>query len=107
VGKCKANEMCGIDHESEILLDHPYDTNFLAPNAFYNNSDEYFEEDQNDNHEFTFDNDMENLDLSQFIYGDFNTYLIQNYSSYGLDTPSYYFISFYNVPFFERWFNCL
>jgi hypothetical protein len=30
-----------------------------------------------------------------------------SYNSYGLDTPSYYLISFYNVPFFERCFNCL
>jgi hypothetical protein len=43
VGKCKANEMCGIDHKSEILLDHQDDTNFLAPNAPYNNTNEYFE----------------------------------------------------------------
>jgi hypothetical protein len=37
-----------------------------------NNNDEYFEDDLNKNHEFDFDNDMENLDLSQFMYGDFN-----------------------------------
>jgi hypothetical protein len=72
VGKCKTNEIHGIDHESEILLDHPNDTNFLAPNAPYYNSNEYNEEDPNENHEFDFDNDVENPDLSQSIYGDLN-----------------------------------
>jgi hypothetical protein len=33
VGKHKANEMHGIDHESKILLDHLDDTNFLTPNS--------------------------------------------------------------------------
>jgi hypothetical protein len=41
--------MRGTDHESEILLDHPYDTNFLAPNAPYYNNDEYYEDDPNEN----------------------------------------------------------
>jgi hypothetical protein len=72
VGKCKTNEMRGIDHESKILLDHLDDTNFLAPNAPYYNSDEYSKKDLNENHEFDFGNDMENPDLSQSIYGDFN-----------------------------------
>jgi hypothetical protein len=63
VGKHKANEMRGIDHKSEILLDHLDDTNFLTPNAPYYNSDEYYEEDPNESHEFDFDNDMENPDL--------------------------------------------
>jgi hypothetical protein len=30
VGKHKTNAMCGIDHESKILLDHPYDINSLT-----------------------------------------------------------------------------
>ncbi len=64
--------MRGIDHESEILLDHPNDTNFLTPNVPYYNSNEYSKEDPNENHEFDFDNDMENHDLSQSIYDDFN-----------------------------------
>ncbi len=72
VGEHKTNAMCGIDHESKILLDHPYDTNSLTPNAPYYNNDEYFEKDLNDNHEFDFDNDMENPNLSQSIYGDLN-----------------------------------
>jgi hypothetical protein len=47
VGKQRANEMHGIDHEYEILLDNPNDIKFLAPNApFYNNED-----DPNDKHE--------------------------------------------------------
>jgi hypothetical protein len=29
----------------------------------------------NENHEFDFENDMEKLDLSQYIYGDFNAIL--------------------------------
>jgi hypothetical protein len=37
-----------------------------------NNNDEYFEDDPNENHEFDFENDVENLGLSQFMYGDFN-----------------------------------
>jgi hypothetical protein len=37
-----------------------------------NNNDEYFEDDPNENHEFDFENDMENLGLAQFMYGDFN-----------------------------------
>jgi hypothetical protein len=74
-GQAKNNEMHGIYHESEILLDHPDDTNFLAPNAPYYNSDEYFEEDPNENHESNFDNDMENPDLAQSIYGDLNAIL--------------------------------
>ncbi len=64
VGKRKTNEMSGIDHESKILLDHPNDTNFFAPNPPYYNSNEYFEEDPNENHESNFDNDMENPGLS-------------------------------------------
>ncbi len=72
VGKRKTNEMCGIGHESEILLDHPNDTNFFAPNPPYYNNNEYFEEDPNENHESNFDNDMENPNLSQSIYGDLN-----------------------------------
>ncbi len=56
--------MCGTDHESEILLDHPYDTNYLAPNAPYYNNDEYSEDDPNENQQFDFDNDMENPNLS-------------------------------------------
>jgi hypothetical protein len=75
VGNRKGNQMRGIDHKSEILLDHPNDTNSLAPNAPYYNSDEYCEEDPNDNHEFDFDNDMENPYLSQSIYGDLNAIL--------------------------------
>jgi hypothetical protein len=75
VGKCKANEMCGIDYKFEILLDNPDDTNYVTPNAPYYNSDEYSKEDPNENHEFDFDNDMENLDLSQSIYGDLNAIL--------------------------------
>jgi hypothetical protein len=73
VGKHKTNAMCGIDPESKILLDHPYDTNSLTPNAPYYNSDVYFEENLNNNHESDFDNDMGNPNLSQSIYGDFNT----------------------------------
>jgi hypothetical protein len=72
VGKRRANEMRGIYHKSKILLDHPNDTNFFAPNVPYYNSNEYFKEDPNKNHEFDFDNDMENPDLSQYIYGDLN-----------------------------------
>jgi hypothetical protein len=30
-----------------------------------------------------------------------------NYNSYGLDNLSYYFISSYNVPFFEKHLKCL
>jgi hypothetical protein len=67
--------MHGIDHESEILLDHPNGTNFLTPNAPYYNSDEDYEKDPNENHESNFDNDMENPDLSQSIYGELNDIL--------------------------------
>jgi hypothetical protein len=62
--KRKANDMHGTDHESEILLNHPNDTNFLTPNAPYYNNDEYFENDPNENQQFDFDNDMENLNIS-------------------------------------------
>jgi hypothetical protein len=75
VGKRITNEMCGINHKSKFLLDHPNDTNSLTPNAPYYNNDEYFGDDLNDNCEFDFDNDMENPDLSQYIYGDFNAIL--------------------------------
>jgi hypothetical protein len=76
--KPKANEMCGINHESEILLDHPNGTNILTPNAPYYNNDEYFENDLNENHDFDFDNNMKNLEISQFIYMVTSTpYLIQ------------------------------
>jgi hypothetical protein len=34
-GQAQNKSMCGIDHESKILLDHPYDTNSLTPNAPY------------------------------------------------------------------------
>jgi len=64
VGKPRANEMCGIDHKSKKLLDHPNDTNSLTPIAFYYNNEEYSKDDPNKNHEFDFDNDMENADLS-------------------------------------------
>jgi hypothetical protein len=37
-----------------------------------NNNDKYFEDDPNENHEFDFENDMANVGLSQFMYGDFN-----------------------------------
>jgi len=67
--------MCGIDHKFEILLDHPNGTTFLTPNAPYYNIYDYFENDPNENHEFDFDNDMENLDLSQSIYGYLNAIL--------------------------------
>jgi hypothetical protein len=64
VGKRRANEMCGIDHKSKKLLDHPNDINSLTPIAFYYNNEEYSNDDPNKNHEFDFDNDMENVDLS-------------------------------------------
>ncbi len=64
VGKQRANEMHGINHESKILLDHPNDINSLTPNAPYYNNDEYSKDDPNENPKFQFDNDMENLDLS-------------------------------------------
>jgi hypothetical protein len=64
--------MHGTNHEFEILLDRPYDTNSLAPNAPYYNNDEYYEDDPNKNQQFDFDNDMENPNLSQSLYGDFN-----------------------------------
>jgi hypothetical protein len=64
--------MHGTNHEFEILLDHPNGTNFLAPNAPYYNNDEYSKNDPNKNQQFDFDNDMENLDLSQSLYGDLN-----------------------------------
>jgi hypothetical protein len=41
--------MHGTNHESKILLDHPYDTNSLTPNAPYYNNDEYYEDDPNEN----------------------------------------------------------
>jgi len=44
----------------------------LAPNAPYYNNDEYSKNDPNKNKQFEFDNDMENLDLSQSLYGDLN-----------------------------------
>jgi hypothetical protein len=65
LANAKQMRCVGIDHESKILLDHPHDTNFLAPNAPYYNSDEYFEKDPNKNHESEFENDMENPNLSQ------------------------------------------
>jgi hypothetical protein len=74
-GKRRANETCGINHKSKILLDHPNGTTVFTPNAPYYNNYEYFEDDTNENHEFDFDNDMENLDLSQSIYGYFNAIL--------------------------------
>ncbi len=49
VGKWRTNEMRGTDHESEILFDHPYDTNSLTLNAPYYNNDEYYEDDPNEN----------------------------------------------------------
>ncbi len=64
VGKHRANAMCGIGHESKILLDHPNDTNSLTPISFYYNNEEYSKDDPNKNHEFDCDNDMENHDLS-------------------------------------------
>ncbi len=64
VGKWRANEMCGIDHKSKKLLDHPNDTNSLTPFALYDNNEEYSKNDPNKNHEFDFDNDMKNVDLS-------------------------------------------
>ncbi len=67
--------MHGTNHVSEILLDHPNDTNSLTPNAPYYNNDEYFENDLNKNQQFDFDNDMENLDLSQSLFGDLNAIL--------------------------------
>jgi hypothetical protein len=56
--------MCGIDHKSKKLLDHPNDTNSLTPFALYDNNEEYSKNDPNKNHEFDFDNDMKNVDLS-------------------------------------------
>jgi hypothetical protein len=56
--------MCGIDHKSKILLDDPNYANFLTPIALYYNNEEYFKDDPNENHEFDFDNDMENDGLS-------------------------------------------
>jgi len=64
VGKRRANEMCGIDHKSKNLLAHPNDTNSLTPIALYYNNEKYDKDDPNKNHEFDFDNDMENDDLS-------------------------------------------
>jgi hypothetical protein len=66
--KPRANEIHGINHESKILLDHPNGTNTITLNAPYYNNDEYSENDINKNHEFDFDNNMENLDLLHFIY---------------------------------------
>jgi len=43
--------MHNIDHKYEILLDHPNDINFLAPNAPYYDNDEYYENDPNEKHE--------------------------------------------------------
>jgi hypothetical protein len=45
VGKWRANEMCGIDHKSKILLDHLDDTNYFALSAPCCNNDEYYEDD--------------------------------------------------------------
>jgi hypothetical protein len=56
--------MCGIDHKSKNLLDHPNDTNSSTPISFYYNNEEYSKDDPNKNHEFDCDNDMENVDLS-------------------------------------------
>jgi len=56
--------MCGIDHKSKNLLAHPNDTNSLTPIALYYNNEKYDKDDPNKNHEFDFDNDMENDDLS-------------------------------------------
>jgi hypothetical protein len=56
--------MPGIDHKSKNLVDHPNDTNFLTPIAFYYNNEKYLKNDPNKNHEFDFDSDMENADLS-------------------------------------------
>jgi hypothetical protein len=67
--------MRGIDHKFENLLDHLDGTTFLTPNAPYYNSYDYFEDDPNENHEFDFDNDMENPDLSHSIYGYLNAML--------------------------------
>ncbi len=53
VGKRITNDMCGINHKSKFLLDHPNDTNYLKPNAPYYNNDEYFGDDLNENHELT------------------------------------------------------
>jgi hypothetical protein len=53
--------MHGNDHKSKILLDYIDDTNTFAPNAPCCNNDEYYENDPNDNHEFDFNNDMENM----------------------------------------------
>lgn len=52
MGKQKANDMHGIDHEYEILLDHPNDIKFLTANAPYYNNDECYENDPNEKHEW-------------------------------------------------------
>ncbi len=59
-----ANEICGTNHKSKNLLNHPNDTNSLTPIAFYYNNEGYLKNDSNKNHEFDFDNDMENADPS-------------------------------------------
>jgi hypothetical protein len=51
VGKQKENDMHGIDHEYEILLDHLNDIKFLTSNSPYYNNDEFYEDDPNEKHE--------------------------------------------------------
>jgi hypothetical protein len=67
VGKQRTNEMHGINHEYEILLDHLNDINFLHQMHLTTTMMSFMKmiEMRNMN---DFDNDMENHGLSYFIY---------------------------------------